>query len=200
MLDTDFDGDDDTLFVRYLSGSIEIEARFILDGGSGGSGSSQLTEQVTVRNVGNEKQNFHLFQYSDFEMGAEQLDVELVLTNLNENRVFDGATTTVADTAINVVPQRYEGGFFPTILDKLNDGVPNNLTNTPAVGTTIGPEDVTSAYQWDFMLAPGDSYQIGVDKVISAAPPEPIVPEPTTLTLAMVGLAGAFGLIRRRRA
>lgn len=199
-LDTDFDTFDDTLFVRYLNGDIEIEARFVLDGGTGGSGSAQLSEQITVRNVGNEKQNFHLFQYSDFDMGASELNDQLVFNNVNANRHFDGVGSGIAvDTTVNRAPNRYEGGVFPDTLNKLNDGVADSLDNLPAIGTLMTPDDVTYAYQWDFMLAPGDSFQVGIDKNITSDNPEPIIPEPTSLTLALLCLAGVAGATRRRR-
>ncbi|MDW8345158.1 MAG: hypothetical protein RMM51_11815, partial [Verrucomicrobiae bacterium] len=50
--DTNFDGDDDTLFVRYeLAGVVRFNVRLSLDGGSPGSNVSDLAEQIQIRNL-----------------------------------------------------------------------------------------------------------------------------------------------------
>ena len=48
--DSNFDGNNDTLFVRYVDGfdRFRIETRYILDGGTPGSGASDMAEQISI--------------------------------------------------------------------------------------------------------------------------------------------------------
>src|SRR4029078_11711030 len=46
--DANFDGNPDTLFVRYLGAGYRIETRYTLDGGSPGSAASDMGEQISI--------------------------------------------------------------------------------------------------------------------------------------------------------
>jgi len=71
----------------------------------------------------------------------------------------------------------------------LNDGGPTTLADNPGVG----PGDATWAFQWDFLLNPGQTFQVSKDKRIGA------VPEPASLLLLGSGLLGGLKAVRRRR-
>ncbi len=66
--DANFNGFDDTLFVRYTNSVLKIEIKFTLDGGAVGSGSSYIGEQITVFNTSGSTLNVSFFQYGDFRL------------------------------------------------------------------------------------------------------------------------------------
>jgi hypothetical protein len=64
----------------------------------------------------------------------------------------------------------------------------------PGVQSSFGPGDASWAFQWNRTIANGGSFQISKDKNIRVP-----VPEPATLGLLGVGLAGLGFAARRRR-
>src|SRR6186997_1639217 len=49
--DANFDGNPDTLFVRYNGAGFQVETKYSLDGGLPGSGTSDLAEQISIINL-----------------------------------------------------------------------------------------------------------------------------------------------------
>jgi hypothetical protein len=193
--DTNFDGNQDTLFVRYNGAGFDVEVRYTLDGGTIGSGASDMGEQIAIVSHSDTPLDFHFFQYSDFDINGTAAGDSAVFTNANSVRQFEGALR-LTETVVTPVPNHREINFFPATLNKLNDGVATTLNDLPPIGTVFGVGDLTWAYQWDFSLAPRGTFQISKDKNLSAGRN---VPEPATLALVMcsVGLLLAAG--RRTR-
>ncbi|MEX0936768.1 MAG: PEP-CTERM sorting domain-containing protein [Pirellulales bacterium] len=189
--DTNFDGDVDTLFVRYLGQGFEIESRFTLDGGLPGSDASDMAEQISINNTGDSDLDFHFFQYSDFDLEGDSASDQVVFTNANAVQQFK-SNLRLTETVITPLPSHREADFHPTTLNSLNDGAATTLSDTP-LGVIVGPGDVTWAYQWDFVLTPGNTFQISKDKNLSA------IPEPSTFALAALAIAALAGYGRRRR-
>jgi hypothetical protein len=188
--DTNFDGNPDTLFVRYLGNGFRVETTYKLGGGLPGSGASDLGEQISIFNLTDGPMDFHFFQYADFDLSAAD---SAVFTNLNSVRQFSpGAELT--ETVVTPVPSHREIAFFPVTLNKLNDGVPTTLSDTPPIGVVFGAGDVTWAYQWDVVIPPSGTFLISKDKNISPGAP---VPEPAACSL--LGLAAGLLLARCRR-
>jgi len=187
--DVNFNGLPDTLFVRYLGGGFTIETRYSLDGGTPGSGTSDLGEQISIINTSGAPLDFHFFQYADFDLSAAD---SVVFTNPNAVRQTGGGLR-LTETVVTPVPSHREANFFPVTLNKLNDGLPTTLSDT-ALGTVVGQGDMTWAYQWDFLLQPGDTFQISKDKRIEVSP----VPEPGVCSL--LGLGGLLLASRRKSA
>jgi len=75
-------------------------------------------------------------------------------------------------------PSHYEVGKASDLYGALTDGNPTTWTD---VGGPVTNGDLAWSFQWDFTLAPGESYIISKDK--------DIVPEPATL--ALLALAAA---------
>lgn len=191
--DTDFDSDPDTLFLRYLDPQrrFSIELKYTLTGGQAGSGTSDLAEVVKIDNTGDDPLEFHFFQYSNFDLGSNSGD-DTVWFDIGGYRVLQTSPDAiVSETVVTSSPQRHEAGLLglsPTTLDKLEDAVPSILNNES--GPLTG--DATWAFQWDFTLNKGGTFLISKDKLI--------VPEPSTLVLAALGMLGLllYGWRRRR--
>jgi len=190
--DSNFDGNPDTLFVRYNGAGFRVETRYTLDGGAPGSGASDMGEQISITNTLGSPMDFHFFQYADFDTGAAD---SAVFTNTNSVRQFSPGSE-LNETVVTPVPAHREIAFFPVTLNKLNDGVPTNLSDTPPIGILFGPGDVTWAYQWDVLLQPGQTFQISKDKNLSAGAP---VPEPAIGSLLSLAAGLLLARCRKRR-
>ena len=188
--DVNFDGDDETLFVRYDGVGFNIEVLYTLDGGNPGSKASDLAEQISINSTSSSALDFHFFQYTDYDLEGSVTSDTGLFTNANAVRQSSpGARLT--ETVITPVPSHRELSEYSSIRDRLTDGLPTTLSDTPAIGTTIGPFDMTWAFQWDFSLPPNSTFQISKDKNLKA------IPEPASLSL--FGLCGLAMLVRRRR-
>src|SRR5882757_3468326 len=107
--DSNFDGNPDTLFVRYNGAGFRIETRYAVDGGLPGSGASDLVEQISITNTLDSPLDFHFFQYADFDLGAAD---SAVFTNANSVRQF-GTGSELNETVVTPVPSHREIAFFP---------------------------------------------------------------------------------------
>jgi hypothetical protein len=181
----------------FNGSGFELEVRYSLTGGSAGSGTSDVSEQFILRNTSGSPLTVTLFLYADFDLngtsGGDTVTSVAWKPIPFSNPGYDRATQvdgfTSQTTTISYFADRAEAQFFAITLNKLNDGVANSLVNA---GASFGPTvsgDLTYAFQWDIPMIAGGSQIIGVDKLI-------VVPEPTTMSLALVALAGF--LARRR--
>lgn len=204
----DLDGDlaDDFLVARYRDGetaitpeTFTIEMRYLLTGGSAGSSNSDIVEVIRIQNLGNDPLDFHLFQYVDFDLNANAGDDKVVLTGSPVNTATQSdPINIIGETVVTPPPQRFEADFWPATIDKLNNGGIDDLANT--AGPLTG--DVAWAFQWDFTggfrIPAGGVAIISKDKNIRPGEGG-IIPEPSTVALAGMGLAGLFIAARRRR-
>ena len=185
---TNFDPDDDTLTVQYLdtSGNFRIELKFSLTGGTPGSGTSDLGESISIVNTSaTETLEFHFFQYCNFDLGGTATDASVEITGGNTALQKD-LGCYISESVETPKASHFEAAYYSSIVDSLNDGLPTTL-NDIAGPVTNG--DLTWAFQWDFPLAPGDTFIISKDKLI--------VPEPAMMSLLVLGGIGV--LLRRRR-
>jgi hypothetical protein len=162
-----------------------------LNGGAAGSGASDLAEQISITNTTDGPLDFHFFQYADFDLGAADT---AVFTNLNAVQQSNGVSH-LTETVVTPVPAHREIAFFPVTLNMLNDGAPTTLSDTPPIGTVFGPDDVTWAYQWDFVIPQGGTVQISKDKNINTN----VVPEPTLVSLLGLAVSLLFAGYRSRQ-
>ena len=184
-----------TLVSTFGNATFQIEASYTLLGGSPGSGSSEIVEQIKIRNLTGSLLDFHFFQYTDFDVNGTYAN-DTVQLGQNIFGLFDSAIQSegnvhFADTVISPGANHGEAGLWPSILNKLTDGSPTTLSD--ASGPLTG--DATWAFQWDQGIAPYDVFSLSIDKKIFISNS---IPEPTALSLVFLGLVG-FGLNRRLR-
>jgi hypothetical protein len=193
LSDTNGDGEDDTLFVRYApdGGGFSIDIRLILDGGASGSGASDLGEQISIHNNGRTELEFHFYQYADFDLNGTPEGDSVFFANDNAVRQYEGVLR-LTETVVTPLPSHREAAVWDVTLTKLEDGSPTVLSDTPAQGVVLGPDDVTWAFQWDVIIPPGGTFQISKDKNLNA------IPEPGTVVLASLAF-GTLVFFGRRR-
>jgi hypothetical protein len=170
----------------YTNPLIRIKTGYTLIGGSAGSHSSTLNEQIRITNLTGTTMPFSFFEYVDLDLGGTPADLTVYFSNPNTAHQADFGST-VSETAITdlgAINTFHEVNFWPNTLTTLNDGLPSNLNGN--VGP-IGPGDLTWAFQWDFLIPAGQTVLISKGKSL--------VPEPSTLIL----LAVSGCLFRRRR-
>jgi len=182
-----------TLNVKYSNGIFSIETTYSLLGGSPGSGSSDIGEQIKIQNLTGNPLDFHFFQYTDFDLDGNYAG-DTVQLGQNLQGLFNEAlqikdNVRFADTVISPGANHGEAAIWPSTLNSLNDGSPTTLNDD--AGPISG--DSTWAFQWDWVIAPGGSKIISIDKNLYILEP---IPEPTTWSLISIGLV-LLGVLRR---
>jgi hypothetical protein len=185
------------LLYTNATAGFDLKIDYTLNGTSPGVGSSDIDEQVRIQNYSDSTLSLSLFLYSDFNLDPGGDSVQEVVWKAQGsfsgyNRVVQTGGFVTQETIFGTRPTRAEVGQPGTLLSQLNDGSATVLPNTGISLGPIGPNDLAYVVQWDFNLAPGASVGIGIDKLI-------IVPEPTSLSLSLLGLAALWRATRRQR-
>ncbi len=196
--DTNFDGDDDTLFARYIHDLFELTIKWSLDGGAIGSGASDIGEQISITNTSGSNLAFNFYEYTDFDINDSAGDDEVEFKNSGELGQFfiqrdAGSQGGVFEIALDLPPAIQEAAFFDDTISKLNDGDADDLNG---FGGPLGPGDLTAAWQWKFDIGRGETVQISKDKQITSTP----VPEPGAIGgLLAIGTFGIGVMLKRHR-
>ena len=171
------------LDVTYANATLSVQTLFQLTGSTVGSGKGGLSETITVKNLSGAPLNFHLFQYSDFDLSGvsggqtAQFGFDSLLQPYMVTQT-DGTRTLTETVNANTAPiGRFQADTAFATLTSLNDGSPTTLGNSP-----FAAGNVTFAYQWDVILDPNGT--LTISKLMN------IVPEPAvgSMLLAMTGL------------
>ena len=173
------------LSATYAGTGFEIALNFELDGDAPNSGRSSLLENIEIKNTGLDQLDFHLFNYTDFDL-TENGEDDTVKISSDIATQFD--SLTLAKEVIKPSANYYQVSPFPNILDALTDNLPTTLSNF------AGPLSGENAYafQWNFVLEPEKSFSIKNYKSIKP------VPEPTMSLGCLISLA-SLGMLRRLR-
>jgi hypothetical protein len=193
--DTNLSGDNNNLFVQWanIDGSgVDVEINFSLDGAAMGSGLSDLGEQIEISNFSGEAVDIRFFEYVDFDLDGTIGGDTATSSSSPVASVEQSDVSSLAETIVTPGPDLYQIGACCGVEASILAG--NDLSTLPGVQSSFGPGDASRASQWNVAIADGGSFQISKDKNIRVP-----VPEPATLGLLGVGLAGLGFAARRRR-
>ncbi|MCO5052885.1 MAG: PEP-CTERM sorting domain-containing protein [Verrucomicrobiae bacterium] len=181
------------LDVTYANSLFSVRTVYQLIGSTAGSGKSGLSQSVTVKNLSASPLDFHLFQYSDFDLmgvtGGQTAQFSFDGANQSyQVTQTDGMRTLTATVNASTAPVgHFDAAPFNTTLSSLLDASATTLGDAASASG-----NVTFSFQWDAILAAhgeaGDS--LVISQLIS------LVPEPTSGSLLLVGV---MALLTRRR-
>lgn len=185
LLDANYNVGDDVLALRYVSptDTFMIDLIFTLSGAPWGSQTSDIAETIIITNKSTSPLDFHFFQYVDLNLGGESPDTAKFM---NDNTVRQTSMNgpMASETVITPSASHREIDLVPNTLNRLNDLSATTLNDF--AGPLTG--DVSWAYQWDTVIAPGKAFMISKDKQI--------VPEPATVAFLALG---SLAVLSRRR-
>ncbi len=186
------------LDVVYTGAQLEVAVQYALTGGAAGSGASTVDEIVVVTNTGSSAIDLHFYQYADFDANGTSMGDSVVFLSANAVRQSEAnwaVTEIIASAGSSHQEAKPYSPYSSTIVD-LNNRANYTLSDTPAIGATVGPGDMTWAFQWDVALGAGDAFTLVKSKHIA-----PIVPEPATIVIwSLLGAGSWLGMrVWRRR-
>lgn len=194
---TNFVPGEDLLIARYYDpeplSRFEVEVRVTLQAGAVGSGSSSLTQQVTVKNTSGAALPLRLFMFSDFDMNGTVGSDSVNITGGNTATQIDSDSLIESQVVATPIPWRVQAGDRDDLLMLLNNVTPTTLDNTTSYA---GPDDPAWALQWNASVPDGASFIISNSQSVSSTI---IVPEPTSIGVALLGGLGLVGFARRLR-
>lgn len=189
---------DNQLELTYTGTELQAVVNYQLLGRDLGSSRSFIDKSVTLTNLSAQNLDFHLFDYSDFDIKFNQLDQRDQATALDFGTIIQNSATKPLSILTQVSPtsSHYEIADFETLYFKFfidEDGATTLPDNPPLnVPFPIPPSDNAFAFQWDFNLNAGESMTF--NSQFNYAP----VPEPSSLfSLIGLGILGGISLTRR---
>jgi len=188
--DTNFDGDDDTLYVRYQDSRLKAELTFILSGTEAGIPVADMAESIQITNLTDAPLDLHLFQLCDFDLGGTADDESVRIVGGNTAQQTD-IGYYASETVLTPRPEHFQVDFVPNILSSLSDATPTVLND---ISGPLGPGNLSWAFQWDATLGASGSSS----STLLISKDKQIVPEPAMMGLLALGGLGA-GIMRRRR-
>ncbi len=185
--------EENLLTVNYSdpSNQFTLQLSFLLTGSDPGSGVSDISETVKIKNLSATALDFHLYEYVDIDLlgTANPTDSLLQLTGAPPNTaVQTNGTDNVSETVVTPAPSRFEAGYASQLLGKLSSGSLYDLNDTPAAANG----DLAWAFQWDATIGANKTFLVSKDKPLD-------VPEPSLLVLLGSGAVSLLAHRRRQR-
>lgn len=182
-----------SLGVTYTSaGSFSLSVEYSLTGGGIGSGNGDMLETIGIINLGATSLDFHLFQYSNFDLlgtpGNDSVGIAFNGSGYDSAVHWEGAYG-ISEGIVSPEANRAEANLYSNTETSLMTVAGYNLNNN----LTQLNGDVTWAFQWDNEIAVNNGLFIFKDKSMSIAP----IPEPSSMALLALGMA-VIGLKTRR--
>jgi hypothetical protein len=187
--------------ITYSNSSLSLLLSYDLFGNQVGSQNSGLGYSVQVLNKLGTSLDFHLFQYSDYDLGGTSAGQNVVMEKITSGpvslRKFKSAgqtfgpmwmTNVFSLTALPSPTPLAEAGLYNSTLLSLTDGAQTTLNNA----TNAGPGDVAYAVQWDIALAGNSSASLSGSFTMA-------VPEPSSFSFLIASMLGLAGMSYRRR-
>ena len=181
-----------TLTYTDSQGRFAIETMLILAGGDGFH-AADLAEIVKVINLSNDPITFTLFEYGDYNLAGDPVDVSLKIAGGNTAEQAGIGDWMIAEmhSVVTGPPDLCEAATYSDTLDKLEDADIDNLNNVLAAGAG----DCTWAFEWlGREVDPLQALIISRDTIINTEP----VAEPGSFALLVLGLGGIVRLKRRK--
>ena len=196
-LDVDDTDGNDILLAKYQddAAGFMLELMYSLAGGTPGSNTSGLTEQVRVvnTNVGSDL-DFHLFQYANFDVNGTPGNDAVILTGTPPNTARQtDPDLEISETVVTLEPSHWQAGSASELLDALNDDGATTLDGSTGPMFNL---DAGWAFQWDAIIPPAGTLQIVKGKSLRTGPH---IPEPSTFVLLAMGAVGLLAYTWRRR-
>lgn len=156
------------------------------------AGNSQMNQTVQIANSSNEPLSFVFYHYVDYDLFGDFDDTSLQLLGPGSMFQVDGDATALYSVIFGPMPDRFEMDFYNDLRDRLDSEAGVELADAT---NPLGFGDHTFAFQWNVTLDPEEIFEIGIQQRLSA------IPEPSSLTLAALGLGigATLGLRRFRR-
>jgi hypothetical protein len=183
-----------TLSVTYENGAFSLNIFYLLLGGDAGSGTADLAQTVTISNKTQSALNFHLFDYTDFDLGGTAYDDTAEIVTPQSISQTDGPVSALVSFNSIPGPTAWQIDSAPWVYYALND---DDMATTLSKTTSPLEGDVEFAFQWDFNIGAGMTQMVSKDKLIQGIAP---VPEPGSFAALAAGLVGCItGAVRRKR-
>jgi hypothetical protein len=184
------------LTALYQNSQYGVQISYTLSGGTAGTGTSRLSEQINFFNYTASPIDLHLYLYSDFTLGGPAF-ANLQNVSMTTTPDFGSVMQTVAgrpglsnNVAVNEPPAitRFEVAPYPQTYNELTTTSNLLLNNNPAGG----PGHFTWAMQWDSSVTNNGS--LGTISITDTLQ----VPEPSTAALVLVAF-GVGAWVRKKR-
>ena len=189
-LDTNSNGLNDTAKITYGSSSgFQVVVTYSLTGGATGSGSSDLGETIKVSNEGMSSQTFHLFEYTNFNLGGSTSGQVVTITG--GNTATDVGNGVDAQIVVSPKPSEYGASNTAASPDLLSSISSSSKAYTLKDVASAPSGDGESAFEWDLNIGCGSTCVISIDKDLKGTPVV-VVPEPVGGAIALLGLGGLF--------
>lgn len=190
-----------SLQLNFRTADLAATIDWRLTGAGSGSTLSTLSKSVSFTNLGAAAIDFHLFDYTDFDIRFNPLAQADTATLVSAGRIITSSSTIPfsIDARVQSAPDRYQISDFitPYLQFFIDQDGPTTLPNTPALGTSFPatPGDTAFALQWSRVIAPGDSFTVSQ---LAMYRPTSAVPEPASWAYLIAGFGLIGGLARRR--